>query len=124
MKNPKIYICSNCGSRKIFYSWWKWIFSFTWMHIDPRHRWYKCDTCNKLTHFKLAPKNINKIKTWEDKGNWENAHCPAHAEGWACAPGSKILIRNKEGKEEVIPFDPKTLALDAEVIDWNYEGKL
>ena len=121
MKQPKIYVCSNCGSRRIFYSWWKWVFSFTWMHIDPWHRWYKCKRCGKVTHFKLAPKTC---KTWADKGTWENAYHPGHAEGWPCVPGKKILIRNKQGKEEVILFDPETLTLDTEVIDWHYSMRL
>lgn len=59
-----------------------------------------------------------ELKTWLDKADFENANNPAHAEGWAVAPGSIILIENDEGKEELIPFDPKTLLLSTNIISW------
>lgn len=68
-----------------------------------------------------APKysSLWECKTWQDKFDFENAHNPAHAEGSACAPGSIILIENKEGKEELIPFNPRTLLLTTKVLSWH-----
>ena len=64
-------------------------------------------------------KSLWKCETWQDKCDFENAFNPAHAEGIPCPPGSIILIENEEGKEELIPFDPKTLLLSTKVINWN-----
>ena len=61
------------------------------------------------------------MKTWKDKADWENKHCPALAEGYACPPGSLILIEDENGEQKVIPFDPETLLLDTKVIDWHYK---
>ena len=58
-------------------------------------------------------------KTWQDKCDFENYYCPAHAEGIPCAPGTPITIINEQGEEEVIPFDPKTLSLDTKVVSWH-----
>ena len=62
-------------------------------------------------------------ETWEDKGEFENANNPAHAEGWAVAPGSLILIENEKGEPEVISFNPKTLKLTTKVLYWRYSYK-
>ena len=59
------------------------------------------------------------MRTWKEKGDWENKHCPAHAEGYACAPGSLILIKDKKGKYKLIPFNPETLSLDTKILDWH-----
>lgn len=64
-----------------------------------------------------------KIITWKDKADWENKHCPAFAEGYACPPGSPILIEDENGEQKVIPFDPETLLLDTKVIDWHWKEK-
>lgn len=68
-----------------------------------------------------APKyyGLWEYKTWQDKFEFENARCPAHAEGSPCAPGSIILIENEEGKEELIPFNPRTLLLTTKVLNWH-----
>ena len=60
-----------------------------------------------------------ECKTWQDKGDFENYNNPAHAEGWAVAPGTLIKILNEQGEEEIIPFDPKTLRLDTKVVSWH-----
>ena len=67
-----------------------------------------------------APKyyGLWECKTWQDKFDYENAHNPAHAEGSPCAPGSIILIENEDGKEELIPFNPRTLLLSTKVLNW------
>ena len=67
-------------------------------------------------------RSLWEIKTWQDKGDFENYNNPAHAEGWAVAPGTLIKIWNEHGEEEVIPFDPKTLKLGTKV-DWQYARK-
>ena len=60
--------------------------------------------------------------TWQDKGDWENEHCSAHAEGWAVAPGTLIEIIDEEtGKPKIIPFDPKTLKLSTTVLNWRLD---
>ena len=60
-----------------------------------------------------------EIITWQDKGDWENTHDPAHAEGWAVSPGTLIKILDDEtGEEKIIPFDPKTLKLSTRVLNW------
>lgn len=64
------------------------------------------------------------MKTWQDKADWENTHHPAHAECFACAPGSLILIEDENGNKKAIKFDPKTLRLDTTVLDWHYNTKL
>lgn len=64
------------------------------------------------------------METWQDKADWENKHCPAFAEGFACAPGSLILIEDEDGNKKAIKFDPKTLKLDTKVLDWHYDVKL
>lgn len=61
------------------------------------------------------------MKTWKDYADWENEHHPAFAEGYACPPGSPILIEDENGEQKVIPFDPETLLLDTKVIDWHYK---
>lgn len=63
------------------------------------------------------------MKTWKDKVDWENAHNPSHAEGYACPPDSLILTEDKKGKQKVITFNPETLSLDTKVLDWHYERK-
>lgn len=58
-------------------------------------------------------------KTWQEKADWENANCPAHAEGYAVAPGTPIKILDDEtGKPKIIPFDPATLKLSTRVLNW------
>ncbi len=66
-----------------------------------------------------AYNSLWKYETWYDKGEFENANNPAHAEGWAVAPGSLIIIENEKGEPEVIPFNPKTLKLSTKVLDWH-----
>lgn len=66
-------------------------------------------------------KEIKTTKTWKDYADWENEHHPAFAEGYACPPGSPILIEDENGEQKVIPFDPETLLLDTKVIDWHYK---
>ena len=67
---------------------------------------------------------MKEIITWQDKADWENSHCPAHAEGYAVAPGSLIKIIDDETLEEkIIPFNPETLKLSTKVIDWYYGDK-
>ena len=62
------------------------------------------------------------IVTWQDKADWENAHDPAHAEGWAVAPGTLIKILDEETEEEkIIPFDPKILKLSTVVLNWRLD---
>lgn len=66
---------------------------------------------------------MNKTWTWQDKADWENKHCPAYAEGFACAPGSLILIEDEKGNRKVIAFDPKTLEVQTKVLNWHYGDK-
>lgn len=63
-----------------------------------------------------------EVITWQDKCDFENLYFPAHAEGWPCTPGSKIIIINEDGNQEIIPFNPKTLRLDTEVLNWHYDN--
>ena len=81
---------------------------------------------NRISHHEYhcgdrAPKyySLWELKTWQDKVDFENAYNSAHAEGFACRPGTYITIINKQGQKEVIPFDPKTLTLDTEVLRWH-----
>lgn len=65
---------------------------------------------------------MKEIITWQDQNDWENEHCPSHAEGWAVAPGTPILILDDESDEpKVIPFDPKTLKLTTKVLNWRLD---
>ena len=60
--------------------------------------------------------------TWQDKGDWENSHCPAHAEGVPVPPGTPIKILDEEtGEEKIVPFDPKTLKLSTTVLNWRLD---
>ena len=58
------------------------------------------------------------METWQDKCDFENYHYPAHAEGWPCPPGSLILIKDENGEEKIIPFEPRTMKLNTKVIKW------
>ena len=62
------------------------------------------------------------MKTWQDKCDWENAHCPALAEGIPVCPGTPIKILDEEsGEAKIIPFDPKTLKLTTKVLNWRLD---
>lgn len=62
------------------------------------------------------------IKTWQEKADWENLHCPAHAEGYAIAPGTPIkIIDDETSQEKIIPFDPATLKLSTTVLNWRLD---
>ena len=61
-------------------------------------------------------------KTWQDKCDWENANSPAHAEGFAVAPGTPIKILDDEtGEPRIVLFDPKTLKLSTKVLNWRLD---
>ena len=67
---------------------------------------------------------MKEFITWKDKADWENSFNPAHAEGYAVAPGSLIKIIDDETLEEkIIPFNPEALKLSTKVIDWYYDNK-